>query len=265
MDPPVSASLVEPALAASVARVASAPHLLVASDFDGTLAILVEDPARARALPGAETALIRLADAPRTTVALLSGRSLASLRASVGRLADHAVLIGGHGIERDDEAPAPEETATLDSLFRRLDDAIADVPGAWVERKPFSIVVHVRSVEPEERLGVLHRAAKLARESGLYVLEGHAVLEALVRTPAKGAGLESLRASSAADAVVYLGDDVTDDDAFTALGPDDLGISIGPTPTRATFRIPSPRAAADVLTLLADERWSRQATADQAS
>src|SRR6266540_6222233 len=170
--------LLEPALASAIARVARVDRLLVASDFDGTLAPLVEDPARARALPASETALIRLADADRTTVALLSGRSLASLRAGVGRLADHAVLMGGHGIEREDDAPTPEETAALDAFFRPMDDAIEDIPGAWLERKPFSIVVHVRTVQPEERLAVLHRAARMAEEHGLHVLEGHAVLEA---------------------------------------------------------------------------------------
>jgi trehalose-phosphatase len=255
MDPAGPARLLEPALAAAVARVAATDRLLVASDFDGTLAPLVDDPTKARALPAAETALIRLAEADRTTVALVSGRSLASLRAGVARLADHAVLVGGHGIEREDDAPTPEETAALDAFFRPMDDAIDDIPGAWLERKPFSIVVHVRAVQPEERLGVLHRAARMAEEHGLHVLEGHAVLEALVRTPAKGQALESLRRSSRADSVVYLGDDVTDEDAFAALGPDDLGISIGPTPTRAAYRISTPRDAGDLLAVLADERW----------
>jgi trehalose 6-phosphate phosphatase len=80
------------------------------------------------------------------------------------------------------------------------------------------------------------------------------VLEALVRLPAKGTVIETLRERADADAVVYLGDDVTDDDAFAALGPDDLGISIGTTPTQAEFRVSSPRAAAHVLGVLARER-----------
>jgi trehalose-6-phosphatase len=63
-----------------------------------------------------------------------------------------------------------------------------------------------------------------------------------------------LRRSVEADAVVYLGDDVTDDAAFAVLGEVDLGISIGPTPTGASFQVASPRAAAEVLTLLAEER-----------
>jgi trehalose 6-phosphate phosphatase len=251
---PSGSATVERGLAAALERVAAAPKLLVASDFDGTLAPLVDDPAKARALPEAEAALIALAAAPETEIALVSGRSLASLRAGVGQLADHATLVGGHGVEHDDDAPSSEETARLDTAMRVFDDFIDDVPGAWLERKPFSVVIHVRCVEPDEAEGLLQGAALLAQELELHVLEGHGVLEALVRHPAKGVVLDILRERVEADAVVYLGDDITDEDAFAALGPEDLGISIGPTPTGADFRVSSPRAAAQVLIVLASER-----------
>ena len=91
-------------------------------------------------------------------------------------------------------------------------------------------------------------------QGGEHVMEGHGVVEVLVREPAKGAALKALRSSVGADAVVYLGDDVTDDDAFAVLGQDDLAISIGPTPDRRSFQVASPRAAAEVLGLLAEER-----------
>jgi trehalose 6-phosphate phosphatase len=246
--------VVELGLASAVARVAAQDRLLVASDFDGTLAPLVDDPARARALPAAETALISLAALPRTEVALVSGRSLASLRAGVGHLTDHATLIGGHGIEWEDAAPTPEETARLDTLVRALDDVTEEVPGAWVERKPFSAVVHLRRVPADEAVEAQAAALDVVHNGGYHVMLGHGVIEALVREPAKGAAIAMLRRSLEADAVVYLGDDVTDDDAFATLGQDDLGISIGPTPTGASFQVASPRAAAEVLTLLAEER-----------
>jgi trehalose 6-phosphate phosphatase len=246
--------VVELGLAAAVARVAAQDRLLVASDFDGTLAPLVDDPARARALPTAETALISLSALPRTEVALVSGRSLASLRAGVGHLTDHAMLVGGHGIEWEDAAPTPEETARLDALVRALDDVTEEVPGAWVERKPFSAVVHLRRVPADEAVEAHAAALDAVRAGGYHVMLGHGVIEALVREPAKGAAIVMLRRSVEADAVVYLGDDVTDDAAFAVLGEVDLGISIGPTPTGASFQVASPRAAAEVLTLLAEER-----------
>jgi len=252
MEP--AGTTIELGLASAVARVAGQDHLLVASDFDGTLAPLVDDPARARALPAAETALVSLATLPRTDVALLSGRSLASLRAGAGVLGEHAILVGGHGIEWDEAAPEPEEMARLDALVRALDDATEDMPGAWVERKPFSAVVHFRSVAPEQVTDARDAALAALDPERDHVLEGHGVVEILVREPAKGTAIEALRRSVGADAVVYLGDDVTDDDAFAVLGPDDLAVSIGPTPTGAAFQVASPRAAAEVLTLLAEER-----------
>jgi trehalose-phosphatase len=246
--------VIELGLASAVARVAEADRLLVASDFDGTLAPLVDDPARARALPAAEAALVRLASLPATDVALVSGRSLASLRGGAGALAGHATLVGGHGIEWADAAPTADETAGLDALVRALDDITEDVPGAWVERKPFSAVIHLRCVAPGQLVEAQREALAVMRAGGHGVLEGHGVVEALVRPPAKGAALRALRRSLGADAVVYLGDDVTDDDAFAVLAESDLAVSIGPTPTGAAFRVASPRAAAEVLTLLADER-----------
>src|SRR5262245_3988329 len=228
-------STIERGLASAVARVAGCEHLLVASDFDGTLAPLVDDPARARALPAAEAALVSLAGLPRTDVALISGRSLASLRAGAALLGEHAILVGGHGIERDEAGPEPEETARLDTLVRALDDATEDVPGAWVERKPFSAVVHCRRLPPEPVAEPRDAAlAGLAEEH--HVMEGHGVVEVLIREPAKGAAIEALKESVSADAVIYLGDDVTDDDVFAVLGEDDLGVSIGPTPTGASFQ-----------------------------
>ena len=229
-------------------------HLLVASDFDGTLAPLVDDPARARALPAAEAALISLATLPRTAVALISGRSLASLRAGVGYLSDHATLIGGHGLEWEEAAPTPEETARLDSLVTALDGATEDVPGAWVERKPFSAVVHLRCVPAEQVPEARDAAVAIVHEHVEHVMEGHGVVEALVRAPAKGRAIEAMRHSVGADAIVYLGDDVTDDDAFAVLTEGDLAVSIGPIPAGAAFQVASPRAAAEVLTLLAEER-----------
>src|SRR5262245_57029141 len=127
MMDPAPTTTVELGLAAALERVAEVPRLLVASDFDGTLAPLVDDPAKARALPEAEEALMRLAATADTEVALVSGRSLASLRAGVGRLADHVELVGGHGIEHHEDAPTKEETARLDAAQRALDDLIDDV------------------------------------------------------------------------------------------------------------------------------------------
>src|SRR3954467_10671606 len=92
------------ALPADVARplreglrsVARTPRLLVTSDFDGTLAPIVNHPGDARPLPAAATALRALADLPGTTAALISGRALRDLAVLSG-LSAPVHLVGSHG------------------------------------------------------------------------------------------------------------------------------------------------------------------------
>ena len=69
-----------PELQRALAEAAQVPRLLVTSDFDGTMAPIVNNPADARPLPEAARALIALADVPATAAALISGRGLDVLR-----------------------------------------------------------------------------------------------------------------------------------------------------------------------------------------
>ena len=231
------------------ARVAGAERLLVASDFDGTLAPLVDDPARARALPAAEAALVRLAALPRDRGGAGFGEEPGQ-PAGRGRVArgprhpgrgprhrvggrradarrDGRSRRAGAGAGRRDRG-RPRGLGRAQAVQRRHPPALRAARASW----PTPSAPRWRS----------------CAQAGYHVLEGHGVVEALVRTPAKGAALHALRRSLAADAVVYLGDDVTDDDAFAVLGEDDLAISIGPTPTGAALPggvAPSRRRGAD--------------------
>jgi trehalose 6-phosphate phosphatase len=80
------------------------------------------------------------------------------------------------------------------------------------------------------------------------------VLEFAVRSTTKGEALEHLRRYTHADRVFYAGDDVTDEDAFAALQPDDLGVKSGPGATEAAFRVAGPDEIALVLSTLATFR-----------
>jgi trehalose 6-phosphate phosphatase len=80
------------------------------------------------------------------------------------------------------------------------------------------------------------------------------VLEFSVRGETKGDAVEHLRAYTSANAVFYAGDDVTDEDAFAALGPDDLGLKSGAGETIASHRVAGPHQVAQVLALLAEFR-----------
>lgn len=258
-----------PALLAELDRLASVDRLLVALDFDGTVAPIVDEPSAARALPEAHAALLALAAMPRTTVALVSGRSLASL-AEVAKVPDSVPLVGSHGLEvrlgdladRDDTGalaagqPAATDSGELDALRAIVAPLVEAVEGAWIELKPAGLAVHTRQVDDASagRLTESVRAAALAHNPRLTVRRGLDVLEFSLRDATKADGLEALREAARSDAVLFAGDDVTDEDALAALRPDDVGIKVGTAETVAAHRLPDAASMAEALVALAARR-----------
>ncbi|GIU91216.1 MAG: trehalose 6-phosphate phosphatase [Acidimicrobiia bacterium] len=234
-----------PELAAAAAVVASVPRLLVGVDFDGTLSRLVDDPAAARPVPGAVETLEGLARLPDTVVALVSGRRR-DLLESVSGSPRGVVLVGSHGVELGEETLAHPRLADLD---RRVRDTLGDL-GLRIETKPATITVHTRGRSPDEVEKVRSAVARLAEEAEARLEQGKDVFELHLGSEDKGTALTRLRATHRADAVVYLGDDTTDEAAFAVLGPEDLGVKVGPGPTRAAHRVPDPEAAVELLRMI---------------
>jgi trehalose 6-phosphate phosphatase len=235
--------------------------LLVALDFDGTLAPPVDDPIKARAIPEARAAVLRLLALPNTRVALVSGRSLASLE-EVTDLPDHTLLVGSHGVEIRLDSPGDSfaldtaEIATVDVLHGLLDEVADSIDDVWLEKKPAGFALHTRlATEHNSRVAHLVALSEAQAEiDDLTIREGKDVLEFSVRSTTKGDAIEHLRAYTGADAVLFAGDDVTDEDAFAALSPDDLGLKSGEGSTLAAYRVPGPLQVAQVLALLATYR-----------
>jgi trehalose 6-phosphate phosphatase len=248
--PPRYAHLPEPLIGA-LRELARVPRLLVALDFDGTLAPEVDDPETSRALPESYAATVRLAHLRNTRAALVSGRSLASLM-RVSGVPDDVLLVGSHGIEI--RLDSPETQVTLDTAELKQVEVLGEVLGevadavdrVWIEPKPAGFALHTRLAT--------ERDSRVAQVEDLTIREGKNVLEFSVRSTTKGEAIEHLRRYTRADAVFYAGDDVTDEDAFAALGPDDLGVKSGPGATLAAFRVPGPAEIARVLTTLATFR-----------
>lgn len=249
------------ALRGALAELARAPRLLVALDFDGTLAPEVDDPEQARALPEARDAVLRLRDAPGTRVALVSGRALDSL-IRVSQPPRDVLLVGSHGVELrlDDADPHPgldaaelARVATLHAVLERVAERFENV---WVEAKPAGFALHTRLASVDDARAAQQTASReVGRElEGLTVRRGKNVLEFAVRSATKGEAIERLRHYTAADAVLYAGDDVTDEDAFAALHPGDLALKSGPGDTIAPFRVPGPAEVAHALATLATLR-----------
>lgn len=249
-------------LSEALTRAASAPRLLVAVDFDGTMSPIVDDPSEAEPLPAAQDALESLAGLDGTTVAIVSGRALADLVERSG-LGAPIRMVGGHGVEIDDSAAElPLGGAQLLARLRTELHAIGDdQPGVIIETKSASVALHVRQAPREvaERL----TAAVLdgpATYPGVHVMQGKEVVELAVLEPDKGAALDRLREQSSADVVVYLGDDMTDEKAFATLGDADLGIKVGPGESLAAYRVDDPHDVSELLAHLAALRaWTLDA------
>lgn len=245
---------------------ASAPRIVVASDFDGCLAPIVSHPADARPDPAALAHLVRLAALPSTTTAIVSGRARADLAGLVEAAAIPGIgsvtLIGSHGSEFDDGFTTPitvEQRALLARVESALDEIASRFPGTMVETKPASAVLHVRNVaDPASADAALDEARRgPAALPGVHATEGKAVLELAVIETGKGYALDALRAQCRADAVCYLGDDVTDENAFRHLdAAADIGIKVGDGETVARYRVAGPELVGDVLATLLAARES---------
>lgn len=247
---------IPPGLADAVERVCRTGHLLVAMDFDGTLSPIVPRAEDARPLPEAAAAFAAIAELPRTTTALISGRALASLR-TVASPPAGTLMIGSHGAEvwLGHGAPplALDEHAThlLARVTAIVQDIVAAHPGTVPEKKPAGVVLHTRLAEdPVAAAAVEEAHRQLDGLDGAYVSEGKRVLEISVVRADKGQGLRQLQDVSGATAVVFAGDDVTDEHGFAVLGPSDVGVKVGPGPTRARYRIGSPQDVPALLELI---------------
>ena len=161
--PPKFSRLPEP-LVGALRELARTKRLLVALDFDGTLAPEVDDPEKARALPEARTAVLRLLGMPNTRVALVSGRALKSLEV-VADLPDSTLLVGSHGIEI--RLDSPDIQLTLDTAEIRQVDVLSTVLGevadavdqVWLEPKPAGFALHTR-LATEHNSRVAHLVAR---------------------------------------------------------------------------------------------------------
>ena len=274
----MSAQVGEPTLAAALVatldRAAASGTLLVACDYDGTLAPIVDDPDRAAPLLGAIDALADLAALPATWVSLVSGRSLDALVALA--CPPRAIgLIGSHGAERvapagaadrevgHDPAGLPrpphhEAAQLLKELVAEVGAEVALVPGSRIETKPVGVAFHYRLADPVAGA----RAAdalieRLANRPGVHVRTGKMVAEFAVAGANKGEALKALIDQTEPDVTVFVGDDVTDEDGFAVLGDADIGIKVGSEVTAATHRVASPDEVLAVLARLIQHRSLR--------
>lgn len=249
---------------AAIESVAATDLLLVALDFDGTLAPLQDEPMDARMLPAARAAVSLLVDAPRTVVALVSGRTLADLRIIAEHRDDSRIwLAGSHGAEywvpgrgilptQDD----PVDVALRDSLRSRAEAETAGMPGVFIEPKTFGFGVHTRRADADTAAegNRVVDAIVAAGAPAWRRRTGHNIVEYAFRHEGKDTAVSELRTRTEAASVLFAGDDVTDEDALKKLRPGDLGVHVGVGPTAATVSVADIAALAGLLDELARMR-----------
>lgn len=252
------------ALSEAVDRIAAAESLLVALDFDGTLAPFADDPASVAALPGSWAAVLTLQRARNTHVVLVSGRPLSGL-AAVSHAPDGMSLVGSHGVEwrvegHDHEALSDRERARVARISSVLDE-VGCRHGVRIEHKPAGQAVHTRGFEPEAAAAANQDALASVRavDPDVLIRGGKDILEFAVRHVTKGDAIVRLRASFGAARVFFAGDDVTDEDAFGVLDADagDIGVKVGDGDSAASYRVADPAALTAVLQRLARQRAMR--------
>jgi len=227
-------------------------------DFDGTLTGITGTPGEALLAPAMRDVLSALAE--RMPVAFVSGRDLANLQARVGLAT--AWYAGSHGFDIAGPADLSYQPAealarlpALDAAEQFLRERLADVNGALVERKRFALAAHYRRVSPGDVHHVKEAAeAALSMVEGLRASHGRKVIELL---PAmdwhKGRAMQWIRERMAPGAwPIYIGDDQTDEDAFSLLANDGTGIVVQdqPAPTTARYRLRDPDEVLEFLSLL---------------
>jgi trehalose-phosphatase len=213
-------------------RLRSAPRSLLMLDYDGTLAPFRVDRFEAVPYAGVEDRLARLSRLERVRLILVSGRSVRELRDILGP-GIQAEIWGSHGRERLSKkgtyklfALDPGQQAAMEHVIQEM--SALDLKET-LEIKPASIAVHWRSVDlaTQERIRSSIRSvfSGLPGKNGLHLLpfDGGLELRSMERT--KGTVVDQMLSETPPEIPkAYLGDDLTDEDAFAVLG--DRGYSI---------------------------------------
>ena len=206
-------------------------------DYDGTLAPFQVRPERALPYPGVTEALRDLVDAGGTRVVIVSGRRAEDIPPLLA-LDRHPEIWGGHGWERllpsgrlTTQEPSSAEKRSLEAAHRAVQELVR--AGARLERKPASIALHWRGLPALAVARIQERGhaawSPWVEDGGFDLLSFDGGIELRTKGCNKQHAVKAILSETAADcAVAYLGDDVTDEDAFIAVKPRGIGVLVRP-------------------------------------
>jgi len=231
-------------------KIQRAGQIVLFLDYDGTLTPIVSHPSKARLPAETRRLLLSLSRQRGIWIALVSGRALKEIRRLVGLKG--LCYVGNHGLElagpkiRHVNPMARKSRPVLKRIAVSLRTELKKIPGAWVEDKGLTLAVHYRQVNPRKKLLVRSLFHEVVRPYGkkrqVRITEGKEVFE--VRPPVrwtKGTAVTWLLArrrtlSRGPVLPVVIGDDLTDEDAFKALGNRGITVAVGPSNPRTRAR-----------------------------
>jgi len=256
-------ALVSQVIAEVEERIQSASSVSLCLDFDGTLVPIVANPAEPRLDAEVLETLKLLASREFLTTSMISGRAIEDLYGRI-RL-ENLIYAGNHGLEifgrdlRFVEPLAWSRRGQIKMLCEELAGQLRAVRGVLAEYKGLTASVHYRLAADADVAEIQATVyAAVARQGGLFrVNPGGRVLDIVPRTDwHKGAAVRWINSHLAETPrlSIYLGDDTSDEDAFSVLG-DAITIKVGLAgPTCARYRLPDPAAVHEFLLWLATQQ-----------
>ncbi|MBI5531608.1 MAG: trehalose-phosphatase [Deltaproteobacteria bacterium] len=224
-------------------RLARNPALALLLDYDGTLVPTANTPEEARPSPEVLALLTELANAPGVTCAIVSGRQREALDEMLGSVAGLR-LVAEHGLWRRGAtswfSTASVDMGALDELQTLLIPVVDAHPGSRIERKTGAICVHYRGVRRSRKEAFVVRVTALLEEwlrthPEYELLDVIEAVETRPRGVNKGGAVAWIRERAEPDVrCIMVGNDVTDEDMFAAVGTGDDGILVGPGYRRQT-------------------------------
>jgi trehalose-phosphatase len=215
-------------------------QLFLCLDYDGTLAPIVTRPEDSRPTAELLALLAALVKRPNVTVAIVSGRSLADLRAllplpGLAYVGTHGCEVGA--VDGKTRVLVPGAVVSLAIARLRQDFApiLVDTPGLFLEDKRYALALHYRLAQPQDAWAIdaFLAAVREYQRKGitLEVIHGKKVIEVRPVGSSKGKAVQFLLAGEHANTLpIYIGDDVTDEEAFTALSERGLTIVVADPP-----------------------------------
>ncbi|WP_347251382.1 trehalose-phosphatase [Legionella sp.] len=225
-------------------------EVVIFLDYDGTLTPIVDRPQDAHLSPEMKKSLIELCKNYLTLV--ISGRQLENLKEKIG-IAD-LYYAGNHGYEFDGPQylgfpfeMGQEYLEDIQSFFEKTDAILKDIRGCIIENKKFTLSVHYRLVNENQHQFIsssidllLQDHPKLSRHEGKKVIEIRPKIS-WNKGIASLNFLKWIKKDNANVIPIYIGDDVTDEDAFQLFNLNGITVKVGAnTNTHARYFLESP-------------------------